>query len=91
MVFDFYSVGYNTSRPLAPSSHEIRYKPFLGSMNPKTQKMRKNRGRSVESGKYEREWYDDPSRRPPSSNPFPRVTHLLGNHVNHQGEIRQKV
>jgi len=35
--------------PLAPSSHEVRYKPFLGSMNPKTQKIRKRRGISVVS------------------------------------------
>jgi hypothetical protein len=44
---------YNTYGPLAPSSHEIRYKPFLGSMNLKNKKMRKGRGRIVESGKYE--------------------------------------
>jgi cell fate regulator YaaT (PSP1 superfamily) len=53
-----------------PSSHEMRYKPFLGSMSLKTQKMRKRRGRSLEISKYEWEWYDDPSRRPPSSNLF---------------------
>jgi hypothetical protein len=69
----------------------MRYKPFLGSMSPKTQKMRKRRGRSVESGKYEWEWYDDPSRNHPVATLFPRVTYLLGNHVNHQGEIRKKV
>jgi hypothetical protein len=69
-------VSYNTSGPLTPSSHEMRYKPLLGSMNPKTQKMRKQRGRSVESGKYEWEWYDDPSRKPPSSNPFPEGDQL---------------
>jgi hypothetical protein len=57
--------SYNTSGPSAPSSHEMRHKPFLGSMNPKTQNMRKRNGRGVESGKYEQEWYDDPSRRPP--------------------------
>ena len=33
--------------------------------------MRKQRGRSVESGMYEWKWYDEPSRRPPSSNSFP--------------------
>jgi hypothetical protein len=69
----------------------MRYKPFLGSMNPKTQKMRKHRGRSVEIGKYEWEWYDDPSRRPPVANLFLRVANLLGYHVKHQGEIRQKI
>jgi hypothetical protein len=35
MDFEFYSASYNTSGPLAPSSHEMRYNPFLGSMNPK--------------------------------------------------------
>jgi hypothetical protein len=48
----------------------MRYKPFLGAMNLKTQKMRKQKGRSVKSGKYEREWYNDPSRIPPNRNPF---------------------
>jgi hypothetical protein len=48
----------------------MRYKPFLGSISPKTQIMRKRNGRGVESGKYVREWYDDPSRKPPSINPF---------------------
>jgi hypothetical protein len=33
-----YDVSYNTSGPLAPSSHEMRYKPFLGSMNPENPK-----------------------------------------------------
>jgi hypothetical protein len=70
-IFYFYSARNNTSRPSPPSSHEMRYKPSLGSMNPKTKKMRKQRGRSVESGKYEWEWYDDPSRKPPIRNPFP--------------------
>jgi hypothetical protein len=69
----------------------MRYNPFLGSMNPKTQKMRKQRGRSVENGKYEWEWYDDPSRNYPVATLFPRVTNLLGHNDNHQGEIRQKV
>jgi hypothetical protein len=69
----------------------MRYQSFLGSMNPKTQKMRKQMGKCVKSGKYVREWYDDPSRRPPIATLSPRVTHIIGNHVNHQGEIRQKV
>jgi hypothetical protein len=30
----------------------------------------KQNGRRVENGKYVLEWYDDPSRRPPSNNPF---------------------
>jgi hypothetical protein len=34
--------------------------------------MRKQKGRGVEGRKYVQEWYDDPSRRPPSSNPFPK-------------------
>jgi hypothetical protein len=38
-----YDVSYNTFGPLSPSSHEMRYKPFLGSMHLKTQKMRKKR------------------------------------------------
>jgi len=69
MDFDFYSASY-TFVPLAPS-HEMRYRPFLGSLNPETQNMRKREGRGVENGKYEREWYNNPSRRPPSSNHFP--------------------
>jgi hypothetical protein len=48
-----YDVRYNTSGPLAPSSHEIRYNPFFLSMHPKTQKLRKQRRISVESGEYE--------------------------------------
>jgi hypothetical protein len=44
----------------------------------------------MESGKYEREWYIDPSRRPPSSNPFLEGGLLLGNHDTHQGEIGKK-
>jgi hypothetical protein len=86
-----YEVNYNTSGPLAPSSHEMRYKPLLGSMHLKIQKMRKQRGRSVESGKYEWEWYDDPSSKTPVAPLFLRVTNLLGYHANHQGEIRQKI
>jgi hypothetical protein len=81
MDFDFYIASYNTFGPSMPSSHEMRYKPFLGSMNRKTQKMRCKD--EVESGKYEWEWYNCPSRRSCSSTFFPRVTHLLGNHVNH--------
>jgi hypothetical protein len=57
--------SYNTSRPLSPSSHEMRYNSFLGSMSPKMQKIRKQRGRSVESGKYEWKWYDDPFKKTP--------------------------
>jgi hypothetical protein len=53
MDFDFYIASYNTSGYLASSSHEMRYKPFLGSMNPEIQKMRKQRERGVESGMYE--------------------------------------
>jgi hypothetical protein len=34
----------------------MRYNPFLGLMSPKTQKIRKERGKTVESGKYEWEW-----------------------------------
>ena len=44
--------SYNTSGPLAPSSHEMRYKPLLGSISPKAKNVRKQKGRSVESGKY---------------------------------------
>jgi hypothetical protein len=77
--------------PLAPSSHEMRYNPFLGSMNPKTQKMRKQRGRSVKSDKYEWEWYNKYSRNSLVETLFPRVTNLLGYTHNHQGEIRKRV
>jgi len=38
MDFYFYSAIWNIYGPLAPSSHEMSYKPFLGSMNPKIQK-----------------------------------------------------
>jgi hypothetical protein len=48
-----YDFNYNTYGPSSPSSREMRYKPFLGSMDPKTQKVRKQRGRSVKIGKYE--------------------------------------
>ena len=30
----------------------------------------------MESGKYEKEWYDDPTWRPPSSDPFPKIEPL---------------
>jgi hypothetical protein len=91
MDFDFYSASCNTSGPLAPSSHEMRYKPFLGSMNPKTQKMRKQ-GEEVwkvvsMSGNGTMTLQGDP----PVATLFPRVTNLLGYHVNHQGEIRKKI
>jgi hypothetical protein len=44
----------------------------------------------MEGGKYEWDWYNDPSRRPPNSNPFHKGGHLLGNHDNHHGEIGKK-
>jgi hypothetical protein len=69
----------------------MRYKSFLGSMHPKTQKMRKQRERRVESGKYEWEWYNDPSRKPPVSTLFLKVTNLLGYHANHQAVIRKNI
>jgi hypothetical protein len=83
--------SYNTSGPLAPSSHEMRYNPFLGSMNPKTQKMRKWMGRKMEGGKYGREFYNDSSRSYLVATLFLRVTNLLGHNDNHQGEMRKKV
>ena len=86
-----YFSNYKTFGSLDPSSREMRYNPFLGSMNPKSQKMRKQRGGSVGSGKYEWEWYNDLSRGPPVETIFSRMTYLLGNHVNHQGEIRENV
>jgi hypothetical protein len=45
----------------------------------------------MESDKYGWKWYDDPSKNQLIATIFPRVTYLLGDHVNHQGEIRQKV
>jgi hypothetical protein len=66
-----YNVNYNTFVPSTPSSYEMRYKTFLGSMHQRTQKMRKQRGNNMESGEYEWEWYDHPSRKPPSRKPFP--------------------
>jgi hypothetical protein len=53
--------------------------------------MRKQMRRSMESSNYEWEWYDDPSRKPPVETLFQSVTNLLGNHVNHQGEIRKNI
>jgi hypothetical protein len=44
----------------------------------------------MESDKYVTERYDNPSRRPPSSNIFSEGDHLLGQHVNHQDDMRQK-
>jgi hypothetical protein len=67
---------------LQHSSHEIRYKPILGSMNPKSQKMRKQRGISVENGTMILQ--GDPL----VTTIFPRETNLLEYHVNYQGEIR---
>jgi hypothetical protein len=52
--------------------------------------MIKRKGRRMESDKYVGEWYDDLSRRQPSSNPFPKGDPLLGQYVNHQGQMRQK-
>jgi len=50
-----------------------------------------DRGEEVmEYGKYEQEWYNEPSRIPPSRNPFPNGGQLLGNHDTHQGEMRKK-
>jgi cell fate regulator YaaT (PSP1 superfamily) len=57
-------------------------------MNLKTQNMRRQRGRSVENGKYEWEWYDDPSNNYLVTTLFSRVTNLLGHNDNRQGEIR---
>jgi hypothetical protein len=69
----------------------MRYNPFLGSMNPKTQKVRKWREIRMEGGKYEWECYDDPSRSYPVATLFPRVTNLLGHSDNHQGDFFQNV
>jgi hypothetical protein len=44
----------------------------------------------MENGKYAWEWYNDPSRRAPGSNPFPEGVHLRGNHDTRQGEIGKK-
>ena len=86
-----YDVSYNTSGPSTPSSHEMRYNPFLGSMNLKTQKVRKQRGRGMEGGKCGWEWYNDPSRSYLVETLFLRVTNLLGRNDNHQSEIRKNV
>jgi hypothetical protein len=45
----------------------------------------------VKSGKYEWEWYNDPSSNYPVATLFLRVNKLLGYNDNHQGEIRKKV
>jgi hypothetical protein len=37
--------NYNTFGSLSPSSHQMRYNTFLGSVNAKTQKMRRQRGK----------------------------------------------
>jgi cell fate regulator YaaT (PSP1 superfamily) len=39
-------------------------------MNLETQKKRKQRGRMMEGGKYEREWYDDSSKNHPVATLF---------------------
>jgi hypothetical protein len=44
----------------------------------------------MKNDKYDREWHDDLSRRPPSSKPIPKGDHLLGRNVNHQGETGQR-
>jgi hypothetical protein len=74
--FYFYSSSCNTYGTSIPSSHEMRYKPSLGLMYPKKQNIRNWKGRSMESGKCDCEWYDDPSRKPTDRNHFPEGDQL---------------
>jgi hypothetical protein len=47
------------SGSLSYSFHEMKHKPFLRSIGPKTQNMRKKRGKIMESGKCGWELYDE--------------------------------
>ena len=44
----------------------------------------------METDKYVQEWYVNPSRDPLLVSLLLRVAHLLGQHVNQQGEMMQK-
>jgi hypothetical protein len=48
--------SYIPSEPSAPSSHEMRYYPFLCQCTQKSQKMRKRNGKGMEGDKYDQEW-----------------------------------
>jgi hypothetical protein len=48
----------NPFGPSTPSSHRMRDNPLLGQYTLKSQEIRKWRGIMMESGKYDREWYD---------------------------------
>jgi hypothetical protein len=60
-------------------------------MNPKTQKMRKHRGRSVEVVSMSGNGMTTLQGDPPVATLSPRVTNLLGCHENHQGELRKVI
>jgi hypothetical protein len=69
----------------------MRYKPFLGSISPKTQNIR-NRGEEVwKVVSMDGNGMKTLQLHPPIETLSLRGAHLLGNHVNHQGEMRQKV
>jgi hypothetical protein len=86
-----YDVSYNASEPLAPSSHEMRYKPFLGSMNLKTKRLG-NGGKEVwKVVNMSGNGAMNLQRNPPVATLFPRVTNLVEYHANNQGEIWQKI
>jgi hypothetical protein len=64
----------NLSRPLAPSSHRMRYNPFLGQYTLKSQEMRKWMRTMMESAKYVQECYNGSLREFPIENPSPKKT-----------------
>jgi hypothetical protein len=59
----------------------MRDDPFFGQYTLKSQEIRKWIGTIMESGNYGEERYDVSLRE------FPVEYHLLGNNVNHQGEV----
>jgi hypothetical protein len=91
MDFDCCRARYNTSGPSTPSSREMRYNPFLGSMNPKTKNMRKLREEVWKVVSMSGNGTMNLQGEPPVETIFPRMTKLLGYHVNHQGEIRKNI
>jgi len=67
-----YFSSYILPGPLAPSSHEMRYNPFLCQYTQKYQKKRWWKGWSIKNDKYDWEWYDDSSMRPPIRKKIPQ-------------------
>jgi len=88
MSFIFFRL--QASKPSTLSSHEMRYKPILGQYARRL----KSRGNEREEvwkmismcGNGTMTLQGDS----PVATIFSRVTHLLEDHVNHQGEMRRK-